>query len=222
MTTSNPATLVVVVPDEVPAAVLASATTLSRYLGISGTFVPQFWTKASPWQRHHLVDPRRCGKQKVAAGGQLRYLDLAGMRHAVAMSASIRHHQWLEVTKGTKHATPWHVWLGKHTADPAKNPLKRVKAEYQAQPRVLAMAAHNAGFGPVFATADLEAFQAGSHAYATYCALRAVCGEALITADGTRLAADGPEMAKHIAYLGEAHAHLESLDRRQRIVAITT
>ncbi|WP_412538694.1 hypothetical protein R8Z50_22915 [Longispora sp. K20-0274] len=221
-TSSTATTLIVVVPDGVPASALASVTALAHHLAVSGTLVAKFWTKARPWHTRHLVDPGRCGNQKVAAGGQLRYLDVAGMRHAAAMSAGVRHHQWSEVTQGTRHATPWHVWLAKHVADPAKHPLKKVKAEYQAQPRVLAMATHNAGFGQRFPTEDLEAFQAGAHAYATYCALRAVCGEALITATGTRIAPDGPDMAKQIAYLGAVHAHLESLDRTQRIVALTT
>ncbi|WP_018352019.1 hypothetical protein [Longispora albida] len=215
-------TAIVVVPDNVPSTALASADTLASHLGITGTPQTMFWTKTVlPWQRRHLLEPRTRGKQTLAAGAPVKFLDLAGQRHAAAMTAGIRHHQWTEVVKGTRPATPWHVWLGKHTADPDKHPLDWAVAQYRAQPRILAMATHNAGFGQQFPTADLEALQTGGHAYATYCALRAVCGEALIQPDGTRLTPAGPSMADHIAYLGQAHAQLEALDHNQRILALT-
>jgi hypothetical protein len=216
-------TMIVCVPDELPRESL-TARQLDRHFGVAGTLSPRFW--ATPalylWQRGHLFDLRK-GRPAYCAGGPLRLLDLAGMRHAAGMGAGIRHQTWARVVHGTKAATPWHVFETRHLADPAAYPIDIAKAGFNNQPRVNAMRMHNAvayGAGTL-AVDELEMFQAGPMAYQHYHAATAVCGDALITAEGAKLAPDSDAFAHRVTYLEQANRYLDTLAEAQRLLAVT-
>ncbi|GIG63347.1 hypothetical protein Lfu02_77190 [Longispora fulva] len=214
-------TVIVVVPDELPTAVLADGQALQRDLKLNGAPTPRFWTQGlRPWHRRHMVDLRRQRGQSYTAGGPIKLLNLAGMRHAASLWAGARHHQWSQIVRGLPQATPWHVQLRRHEQDPKKVSLEWARAEFMAQPRVLAMATYNTAFGDAFDLDDVEAMQAGAHAYQAYRGMQAVCGDALITGEGEYLQPDSASMADWLTYLAAASRHLGSLDRDQRIIAL--
>ena len=164
-------TMIVCVPDELSTQVLNSTRQLDRHLGVRATSHARFW--ASPtlgwWHRPQLIDLRKAkAGPRYCAGGPVRLLDLAGMRHGAAVGAGIRHQYWTAVVRGTRNATPWHAFLLRHLGDPIKYPMATAQAEFEAQPRVLAMRTHNANtLGTVeLDPYELEILQAGQAAYA--------------------------------------------------------
>ena len=216
-------TMIVCVSDELPAEALTSRT-LDKHFGVQGSLSPRFW--ATPalhrWQRRHLFNLRG-GRPAYCAGGPVRLLNLAGMRHAAGMAAGLRHQLWSRAVHGTRPATPWHLFQRRHLADPAKYPLEAAQADFDNQPRVNAMRMHNAvayGAGRL-RIEDLEMFQAGPVAYQHYCAATTVCGDALLTADGAKLAPDSDTLAHRATYLEQANRHLDGLNPAQRLLAVT-
>jgi hypothetical protein len=216
-------TMIVCLPDEVPAAALA-ARQLHRHLGVHATSQPRFW--ADPhlrvWQRRHLLD-LRLGRPVACAGGPVRLLDLAGLRHAAGVGAGIRHQYWTHVVRGTRPATPWHTYQRRHLDDPDKYPSHQAEADFRNQPRINAMRLHNATLAPTarLHPEEVEMFQAGPAGYQHYHALSAVCADAVLTCDGRRLQPDGPSLAQRVDYLDTATRHLDRLDPAQRILAVT-
>ncbi|MDG4795057.1 hypothetical protein [Micromonospora sp. WMMD1082] len=221
---ANAGTMIVCVPDDLHQ-VLTSTRQLERHFGVSGTSCPRYW--ASPalrlWQRRQLIDLRaKTAGPRHCAGGPIRLLDLDGMRHGAYVGASLRHAQWSGVVAGTPHATPWPVFLQKHLNDPSGYPMDTATHEFHRQPRVKAMRMHNAAtYGPRFDVGDLEIFQSGPSAYASYHALWAVCTDAFLTADGRRLESASAHFADRITYLERTRRYLESLDGSQRLLAVT-
>ncbi|WP_327007668.1 hypothetical protein OHA72_10555 [Dactylosporangium sp. NBC_01737] len=215
-------TMIVCVPAELPAEALVSRQ-LDKHFGVSGTLSPRFWATPSiwVWQRSQLVDPRK-GQPVYCAGGPAKLLDLAGMRHAAAVGASVRYQMWSRVVQGTRPATPWPQLLQQHIADPAKLSLDDAIARYNNQPRVIAMRMHNAvtyGAGQLNLR-ELEMFQAGPMAYQHYSATTALTADTLITADGTRLAPASDAFAHRVTYLEQANRYLANLDEDQRLLAV--
>lgn len=214
-------TLIVCLPPDLPHDAVAWGR-LDRHLGVPGTLTALFWATPAlrPWQRRHLFDLRP-GRPVACAGGPVRLLDLAGLRHAAGLAAAVRHHLWQQVIRGTRPATPWPVYRKRHLADPAKYSLRAAQADYGRQPRVLAVRLHNAANpGSPLDPAELEIVQAGAAAYAHHGALTAVAGDALLTTAGTRLAPDTDSATDRITYLDAAHRHLAALDRQQRLLAV--
>jgi hypothetical protein len=183
-------TMIVCLPDGLPREAL-TASQLDRHFGVSGTLSPRFWASPAvyPWQRGQLFGLRK-GRPAYCAGGPVKLLDLTGMRHAAGVGAGIRHQLWQQVVHGTRPATPWPTYLARHLADPAKYPLDRAEADFHNQPRVNAMRMHNAAnYGAAHPQVEeLEMFQAGPIAYQHYSATTAVCGDALLTPEGHKLA----------------------------------
>ena len=217
-------TMIVCVPAELPTQVLASTRQLDRPLAVSGTSSARRWAKPTtgPLARRHLIDPRK-GRPTYCAGGPLRLLDLPGMRHGAAMGAALRHQQWAHATHGTRPATSWPTFLQRHLNDPTKYPMDTATTDFERQPRVLAMRMHNAAHPTTSAQLDpheLEMFQAGPAAYANYHALWAVCTDALLTAEGTRMQPASAHFADQVTYLAHANRYLDSLDRSQRLLAV--
>lgn len=213
--------LIAVVPDEVPDDALTSARALRTHFDADGVTSPRFFTRhVAPWQRRHLVDLRK-GRPAYCAGGPLRLLDLDGTRQGAGLGAAIRHQTWTHVVKGTRPATPWAVFWHKHLQQPSRYPLDKAKLQFDSQPRVLAMNTHNAAHpGIRLDPTELEMFQAGPAGYANYCALRAICGDTVVTCDKHRLAPTSEHMADRVTYLAQAHHHLQSLHPGQRLLAI--
>jgi hypothetical protein len=215
-------TMIVCVPDELPREAL-TARHLDRHFGVGGTLSPRFWATPAlyPWQRGHLFDLRK-GRPAYCAGGPLRLLDPTGMRHAAGMGAGIRHQTWARVVHGTKAATPWHIFETRHLADPTKYPLDAATAAFHNQPRVNAMRMHNAVTyaNTTLDVDELEMFQAGLVAYQHYCAATAVCGDALLTAEGAKLAPESDAFAHRVTYLEQATRYLDTLAATQRLLAV--
>ncbi|MFI7492983.1 hypothetical protein ACIBXA_31885 [Micromonospora echinaurantiaca] len=218
-------TMVVCVSDAL-SPVLNGSRNLERHLGVSGTCCPRYWASPAlrPWQHHRLIDLRKTGPgPRYCAGGPIGLLDLAGMRHGAYVGASVRHALWAGVVAGTKAATPWPAFLQKHLSDPSAYPMAAAAAEFHRQPRVQAMRMHNAtirGAGHLD-LAELEMFQAGASAYASYHALWALCTDAFVTETGDRMQPASAFFADRITYLDQAARYLDSLDASQRLVAIT-
>ncbi|MFG1952447.1 hypothetical protein [Micromonospora sp. NPDC048830] len=217
-------TMIVCVPDEL-SQVLDSTRQLERHLGVSGTSCPRYWATPAlrPWQRGQLIDLRKAKTgPRYCAGGPIRLLDLAGMRHGAYVGASVRHTHWTHVVAGTKPATPWPAFLQKHLSDPSGYPMDVATAEFNRQPRVQAMRMHNAATPEPaqLNLGDLEMFQAGASAYANYHALWALCTDAFLTEAGDRMQPVSAFFADRITYLEQAARYLDSLDEDQRLFAI--
>lgn len=221
--TATVRTIIVCLPDGLPSQALTAAQ-LDRHFGLSGTLQPRFW--ASPamwlWQRHELFAPRK-GRPVYCAGGPVRLLDLQGMRHAAGVGAGIRHQLWQQVVHGTKPARPWTQFYARHLADPATYPQQRAEADFWDQPRVNAMRMHNAAsYGAAHLDVEeLEIFQAGPVAYQHYSATTAVCGDALLTPNGHKLAPASDALCHRVTYLEQAGRYLDTIEPDQRLLAVT-
>ncbi|MGH8878815.1 MAG: hypothetical protein ACRD0P_15990, partial [Stackebrandtia sp.] len=90
-------------------------------------------------------------------------------------------------------------------------------------PRVQAMLMHNAAvYGAArLDTAELEMLQAGCVAYQHFHALQAICGDAILTGDGHRIAPASDQFTDRIRYLDTARSHLDTLDASTRLLAVT-
>ncbi|MEV6377662.1 hypothetical protein [Micromonospora musae] len=215
-------TMIVCVPDELPRESL-TAHQLDRNFGVQGTLSPRFW--ASPalhlWQRGQMFGLCK-GRPALCAGGPARLLDLTGMRQAAGVGAGIRHQLFSRVVHGTRNATVWHVYEARHLADPQDYPWEKAVADFNNQPRVNAIRMHNAatyGAGQI-SLHELEMYQAGCMAYQHHSALTAVAGDALITAEGAKLAPASDAMADRVTYLDQANRLLAAIDPDQRLLAV--
>lgn len=215
-------TMIVCIPDGLPRDSL-TAHQLSQHFGVAGTLSPRFW--ASPamylWQRSQMFGLRK-GRPAYCAGGPQRLLDLVGMRHAASVGAGIRYELWSRVVHGTRPATPWSTYEVRHLADPHKYTYEAAAADFTNQPRVNAMRMHNAvtyGAGQL-AVEELEMFQAGGMAYQHYSACTAVAGDALLTAEGAKLAPASDAFSHRVTYLEQANRYLDTIEDSQRLLAI--
>jgi hypothetical protein len=215
-------TMIVCLPDELPREAL-TAHCLDRHFGVSGTLSPRFWASPAmyPWQRGQLIGLRK-GRPAYCAGGPVKLLDLVGMRHAAGMGAGIRCQLWSRVVHGTRPASPWPVYQARHLADPGKYPLQAAEADFNNQPRVNAMRMHNAAsYGAAqLAVDELEMFQAGPVAYQHYAACTAVAGDALLTAEGHKLAPESDAFTHRVTYLEQAGRYLDTVETSQRLLAV--
>ncbi len=216
--------MLVCVPDDLPGQVLTRSRRLDRAFGTSGTSSPRLWAAARlrPWQRRLLFDAHP-GHPTLCAGGPLRLLDLVGMRQAAGIGAGLRHQRWAHLVHGTKPATPWPQLVDRHLADPSSYPREQAEADFDRQPRVLAMRLHNtAAYHPAahLDPAELEMFQAGPAAYQHFHALRSICLDGLLTVDGARLAPTTGHLVDWVIYLDGASRYLDGLDEAQRLIAV--
>ncbi|WP_328469106.1 hypothetical protein OHA21_00910 [Actinoplanes sp. NBC_00393] len=180
--------------------------------------VPRFLTR-SRWSRQLIG--HRYGR---AAGGPLRLLNVDAMRAAAAAAAGRQWLLWQQVVAGTKPADPFWAYVERHHADPDRHPLRRMQAEYLAQPRILAMTAYNAlpGKPCPLPTAALEELQNGYLTYVNLASLAAVPADGLITADGAHLSSASQRLADRLAYLDAANAHLADLTGDTVLLAVAT
>ncbi|MEU9505316.1 hypothetical protein AB0D32_03405 [Micromonospora sp. NPDC048170] len=214
-------TMILCIPDELPREAL-TAHQLDRNFGVQGTLSAQFW--ATPalrlWQHRQMISLRK-GRPASCAGGPAKLLDLDGMRQAAGMGAGIRHQLFSRVVHGTRNATAWHVYEARHLADPQEYPWDKAVADFNNQPRVNAIRMHNAatyGAGQIGLN-ELEMYQAGFMAYQHHSALTAVAGDALITAEGAKLAPASDAMADRVTYLEQANRLFAAIDPDQRLLA---
>jgi hypothetical protein len=64
-------------------------------------------------------------------------------------------------------------------------------------------------------------FQAGPIAYQHYRGLDVLVRDALLTAEGVKLAPDSDALAHRVTYLEQAHRHLQAAAPTQRLLAVT-
>jgi hypothetical protein len=160
----------------------------------------------------------------TAAGGPIRLLDLDAMRTAARNAYWYRWQIWQQVVAGTRPAEPFWHFADRHRAEPGKYRLEKARQQYLAQPRVAAVRTYNALPDKILAlpTSQLEAFQAGAHAYAHLGLLAAVPADGMVTLDGRYLAATSERLADQLFYLDSAQRHLTSLGSRDHLVALAT
>ncbi|RLK24710.1 hypothetical protein DER29_2641 [Micromonospora sp. M71_S20] len=214
--------MILCIPDELPREAL-TAHQLDRNFGVQGTLSAQFWAVPALrlWQHRQMISLRK-GRPASCAGGPAKLLDLDGMRQAAGMGAGIRHQLFSRVVHGTRNATAWHVYEARHLADPQEYPWDKAVADFNNQPRVNAIRMHNAatyGSGQI-SLAELEMYQAGFVAYQHHSALTAIAGDALITAEGAKLAPASDAMADRVTYLEQANRLLAAIDPDQRLLAV--
>jgi hypothetical protein len=217
--------MIVCVPDTMPVSMLTSSWPIDHGNCVAGTLVSYLRVRSGvkPWQRRHLIGVRRSRRAPVlCAGGPIRWLELDGMRDAAAFAAGVRHHQWTHVVRGTKPAMPWHQI---RAAQPGTLSVAMAAAwrRYAHQPRIVAMRAFTAAHiaGPVLDPDEVEMYQAGPVAYQQYHAMRAICGDAILTTDGRLLQPRSDSFADRITYLHHAIRLVHALPSRQRLLAVT-
>ena len=101
--------------------------------------------------------------------------------------------------------------------------LDEARRRFLAQPRIQAMEIANAvpGAHHHLDPYEVDAYQAGHHAYATRHCLTAVAGDAMLTTDGQFLQPASEAFTDVIAYLTKAAGHVHQLKPRHQLVAMT-
>lgn len=219
---SHTAVVIVCLPKATPTDQLA-ATAIARLAAATplGTAsLAGHFPVTTRLRRASLVQPWH----DTAAGGPVRLLDLDAMRASARNAFWHRWHIWQRVVEGTRPAQPYWHFLDRHRDDPAKFSLAKAQRHYLAQPRVAAMSTYNALPNKLCAvsTGDLEAFQAGPHAYAHLGLLAVVPADGMVTLDGRYLAAGSGRLADRLSYLDSSQAVLTTLHPRDHLVALAT
>jgi hypothetical protein len=214
-------TVVVCLPPHTEPRLLPElATTKLRMRGLTtGGVLPHFVTRTR--RASKLIDRWNA----ITSGGPIRLLDLDCMRRNAAAAAAAQWLLWQRVVAGTKPAQPFWFFADKHAADPRRYPVQRAKADYLAQPRILAMTAFNALPHRLveLPTPALEALQAGYGTYINLAWLAAVPADGLAPADGEHggwLTARSERLADQLAYLTAANTHLANLHPDVPLVAV--
>ncbi|WP_433221867.1 hypothetical protein ACQP00_21895 [Dactylosporangium sp. CS-047395] len=186
-----------------------------KSLGVAGHFIT-----GTRLHRNRLLQPW----QGTAAGGPVQLLDVDAMRAAAQREYWYRWHIWHQVVAPTRPAQPYWTFAERHLEDPRKYSLAKAQQQYRAQPRIAAMLTYNALPNRVMdlPTADLEAFQTGAHGYASLGWLTAVPGNALLCLDGSLVVVDRGPYATRLARLAEANRRIDTLHRRDALVALCT
>jgi hypothetical protein len=216
-------TMIVLLPDALGNEPL-TAHTLDRHFGVHGVLQARYWASARlrMWQRQQMVLLRK-GTPAYCAGGPRRLLDLDGLRYAAGIGAGLRHQVFTAATRGTRPAYPWHAYQGKHDQYGDRYSLTDAERDFFAQPRITAMRMHNA-VNPTAGHLDpteVEMYQAGQMAYQHYSAATILCGDAILTDDGRRLAPASDALADRTTYIEQAMRLLDTLDDEQRLIAVT-
>lgn len=217
-------TIVVCLPANIAAATLrqcAITAVLDR-----GVFTAEHIAGVLP---HFTARTRRASKlvdrwHGRTCGGPIRLLDLDAMRRTAVAAAAAQWLLWDQVVKGTKPANPFWWYVDKHTTDSARYPIERARADYLAQPRILAMHAHNAlpGQPAPLPTPAVEALQAGYPTYLNTAWLAAVPVDGLVPVSGGWLSSRSHRLADQLDYLAAANAHLAGLSPDSHLVAVAT
>jgi len=127
------------------------------------------------------------------------------------------------VPGNSREASPWEHFLRRHQVDPKAMSLDEARRRFLAQPRIQAMEIANAIPGTThhLDPYEVDAYQAGHHAYATRHQLAAIAGDAMLTADGQFLQPASDAFTDVIAYLKQAAGHVHQLGRRHQLVAMS-
>src|SRR6266498_3256370 len=124
------------------------------------------------------------------AGGPIGLLDLAATAAQLRACAPRDIDEWHTIVTGTEAARPWWRYLDAHHADPARYPAEQAMAEFEAQPRIAAMAtaaadSHGGRFAADMYGPGLEALHTNDpNVYADYQAGLLTFADGLVTLDG--------------------------------------
>lgn len=161
----------------------------------------------------------------TAAGGPVRLLDLARMRNELSQLYANRWQLWNQVIAASPAARPFWHFYDRHTADPQRYSWNHARHAFASQPRIARMMTYNAHPGRLcqLPLEQLEAFEAGPQAYATYGWLQAVPSHGMVTLDGQLLTpASTRRYADHLDYLSQANDRITALGTADHLVAIAT
>lgn len=161
------------------------------------------------------------------AGGPIGLLDLAATAAHVWHVAAEVVTYWHTTVAGTPSALAWWRFYDDYRADPTSYPLADAVADFEAQPRVTAMAATTGDafpadmYGP-----GLEALHAGDDAYAAYQGGLLLYGDGLVDLNGQLLLpAPTPSLveqslAERQLYHDRARRYLTALDPTVVLAAV--
>ena len=160
----------------------------------------------------------------TAAGGPIRLLNLARMRHDLSQSYWRRWQLWHQIVAGSPVARPWWHFYDRHTADPKAYTFDHARHGFASQPRIARMLTYNSHPGRVtdLRLEHLDAFEAGPHAYATYGWLQAVPCHRMLTLDGQLLRPSSARHSDQLDYLRQANEHIARLAAADLLAAIAT
>jgi hypothetical protein len=227
----HPRTVIVCLPPDHAADWFTASLAVADHLHGSAVLQVRFpvrhrrilgWLATRWTARWLLAAQRRGGAVSRAAGGRLGRLDLRLAGQAAWLDAAARWAVWRKVTGGLRQPAPWETYLRRHQAKPDRLSPHEARRMFLRQPAVAAMLAHNAipAQRHLLDPDELDAYQAGPHAYATRHMLAAVAGDAMLTADGRWLEPASPAFTDVLAYLHRAAGHLHALPRHAQIVAL--
>jgi hypothetical protein len=228
----NTRTLIVCLPDDTTTSMLSAATVIGDHVDGPALLHPVFPVRhrrlvgwLTRWLTYFLIAPRRrrTGTIVRAAGGRKGRLDLAGAARTGFLTAAARWAYWQRVVAGTRPAAPWEHYLARHQATPERLSLHEARRRFLSQPRIQAMRIASAVPGARFQLDpyEVDAYQAGPHAYATRHQLAALAGDAMLTTTGEFLQPASGSFADVTDYLRKAAGHLHALGRRQQVIALT-
>jgi hypothetical protein len=215
---TQPHIVIVCLPaDTPPQRLLTQATTMLASNGFPNHtgMLAHFATTGR--RTKHLIQPCR----GTATGGPIRLLDLAGMRIRAQRAAYTRWQVFHEVTTGTPAAKPFWHFARRHHDQPDRYPLHQAQQDYLSQPRLQALAAHNAipGQPCPLPTEQVEAFQTGAQAYSALGWLQSVPGDALCTPTGWWTPTSG-QLTDITAYLQAANQLIDQANRDTHLLAL--
>ena len=216
--------MILCLPDSLPSEVLTSDY-LSQHYGVTGSPTSHFWAvhNLGRRQRRQMFGLYPTGVPARCTGGPRQLLDINGLRLAAGAAAGFRHEQWRAAVRGTKPARPWVSFHTMHLASPDTYTYQQAQHDFFAQPRVIAMRMRNANnpTGTELRLKDLEAFEAGPGFYQDFCALSAVCADALMTPDLRIFKPASDAQADRFAYLERAFPFLHNAAPSLRLFAIS-
>jgi hypothetical protein len=161
------------------------------------------------------------------AGGPVGLLDLDATATHLRLVARRDLADWQQAVADTPPARPWWQFLDTHHADPDSYPLGRAMADFEAQPRIRAMAAApHARFSADMYGPGLEALHAGPDVYAAYQAGLLAFTDGLVTLDGQLLVPSftpvlvEQTLAERQTYHDRARRYLARLDPTTLLVAV--
>jgi hypothetical protein len=240
---TDPINLVVCLPPTAGRHLLALAAELVDRLrphvaapaGLLDTRHFVLWRRPDPTEARLLVLPAPDPQHPDltwCAGGPVGLLDLATTAQLLRASAPPDLDDWHAVVAGTEPARPWWHYLDAHNADPDRYPATRAIADFEAQPRIAAMASAPATdtgerFAPDMYGPGLEALHAGPDVYADYQSGLLTFGDGLVTLDGQLLIPSfSPVLVEQTLterqiFHGRARDHVAALDPTTLLVAVT-
>jgi hypothetical protein len=172
-------------------------------------------------RRSRLLLERRHG---MTCGGPIRLLDLDATRRHGGNAAAAQWQTWRHVVASTRPAQSFRHFTDRCHDDPDGYCLERARADYLAQPRVIAMSVHNAmpRRRCTLPAGALEAFQAGYGTYSRLGWLAAVPADGLLRLDGDQLStAASVHLVDQVAYLQAANTYLDALPPDVYLIAST-